>query len=727
MRRRADVRGGSRANKAAASGSAQRIGRCLKEAEACIRRGERTQAGQLLDQLRDAPIPDAETLGVYGRLLQDSGRSAEAVSVLQRVVRLAPNKAGAWCNLGTALQATENERAAYQAYQRAIALDATCWEALFNLGNLIEARGEYARAEMTQRLCLKIKPEYAAGWAALARILARACRYEEAIVCFETSLRIAPSAGAYCNLAQTLLLKKKFPLALAMARQAIALDAGFSPAYEQAGKALIAMDHIVGSKQVYEAALALDPANTDAIEGIAWAAGMLCETEEAVRWYVRAMETKPTCVNAHSSLLFALCANAATTPERLIEAHRGWAQMHVSRVSRRSHWPQPGDGERRLRVGFVSGDFCDHPVRFFITPILRGLDRARFDVVCYSNTRFSDSATQQLRSLAGEWHDIVQTGDDELAALIDDHRIDILVDLSGHTRYNRLPLFARKPAPVQVSYLGYLGTTGLDEIDYWITDWTVHPADTAERTTEKIWRLSRCWVAYEPPADIPEARPREEGNPFTFAVFNSLQKLGEPSARLWARALDAVPGSRLLIKSQGLDHPAEREVMTRRLAQAGISSDRVTLLGRIPSRREFFQLFGKADVALDTTPWSGGTTTAETLWMGVPVITLPGALMPSRMSASMLHSVGLDDLIARDEQEFGRIAAELAGDGERRARLRLELRGRVAASPLGDGPDLAQAMGDAFREMWRLWCRKENKRRADRVEDTSPSLVGETV
>jgi len=714
--------------KARGSGNgAHFVRQCLNEAQARAGRGDLTGAAELLDKLKSAALHDPETLGTYGRLLQDCGRWAEAAPVLQRAVQLAPGRAAHWCNLGIALQTAGNSKAAGEAYGRAILLDASCWEAWFNLGNVIESEGDYAKAEAAQRACLKLKPEYGPGWAALARVLSRRGRYDEAIACFETALQIAPSAEACCNLAQTLLLVNRYPQALAAARRAIDLDANFSPAFNQAGKALIAMDHIVGSKQAYEAALVLDPNNTDAMEGIAWAAWMLSETEEAVRWYVRAVETDARCINAHSSFLFALSASAATTPARLIEAHRGWARMHTGGVQRFAHRVDPRDAERRLRIGFVSGDFCDHPVRFFITPILRGLDRSQFDVVCYSNLRLADAATRQLRALADEWHEITTVGDDDLAELIRDHRIDILFDLSGHSRYNRLPVFARKPAPVQVCYLGYLGTTGLDEMDYWITDWTVHPADTAEQTTERIWRLPRCWVAYEPPSEIPEVRPREPDQPFTFAVFNSLQKLGRPSARLWARALAAVPESRLLIKSHGLDHPAEREMMTRRLSEAGISPDRVTLLGRIPSRREFFDLFGRADVALDTTPWSGGTTTAETLWMGVPVITMPGPLMPSRMSASMLQAVGLDDLIARDEAEFGRIAAGLAGDAARRAQLRLGLRSRMAASPLCDGPGLAGCFGDAFREMWRLWCRTADGASRGTVEQGALSLAGEGI
>ena len=684
--------------------SAQFISQCLKEAQGCLRHGNTRHAAEALDRLNGSAPHDPEALGLYGRLLHECGRSSVAVPVLERTIQLAPHEAAHWCNLGAACQATGNPAAAVEAYHRAIALDPSGWEAYFNLGNLLEIVGDYPRAESCQRLCVQRNPDYAPGWAAMDRLLARQGQYEEAIACFEKSLGIAPTPGAYCNLAQTLANCRRFPLALAAASKAIALDSLYSRGYYQAAKALAAMDRIAGSRKAYEAALVLDPDSTEAMEGLARAAQMLAEPEEAVRWYVRARELQPASISTYSGLLFTLSANAAASPERLLEVHRDWARMYAAKFPRFRHTPQPREADRKLRIGFLSGDFREHSVRFFIAPILRGLDRSQFEVVCYSNCPFADAGTLQIQPLADGWYNVAPCKDDELAERIRSHGIDILFDLSGHTQDNRLLVFARKAAPIQISYLGYLGTTGLEEMDYWITDWIVHPADTLQRTTERIWRLPRCWVAYEPFADAPAVAVRDSGAPITFASFNALQKLGPPSIRLWARVLAALPESQLLIKSHGLDNPEERAIVTRRLADAGVAAERVTLLGRIPSRAEHLELFSKVDIALDTTPWAGGTTTAETLWMGVPLVTLPGPLMPSRMSASMLHAVGLDDLVARDEADFARIAVQLARDPDRRSRLRLELRGRMAASPLCDGPGLAREMGIAFRQMWRIWC-----------------------
>jgi predicted O-linked N-acetylglucosamine transferase (SPINDLY family) len=279
-----------------------------------------------------------------------------------------------------------------------------------------------------------------------------------------------------------------------------------------------------------------------------------------------------------------------------------------------------------------------------------------------------------------------------------------LLDLSGHTSGNRLPVFLRKPAPVQATYLGYSDTTGLPTMDYWITDWVLHPSDTQHLSSERIWRLPRCWIIYEPPANAPDVADRGTGGPITFIASNALQKVGPESIALWAKVLAAVPDSKLILKARNMSGAGEQAIVAERLSAAGVPAERVTLMGQVQTRREYLQLYSHADIALDTAPYSGGTTTAEALWMGVPVVTLRGERMVSRMSASLLSSAGLEELIARDADDYVGIAAGLAKDAPRRAYLRTELRPRLAASPLCDGPGLAEHFGHALRQMWVAWC-----------------------
>jgi len=618
--------------------------------------------------------------------------------------RKAPHAATYWWNLGTEFHRAGQLAAALDAWQRALAMEPEHWEIYCNIANLLESRREFERAEDFYRQALQRTEGSAAVWAGLGRVLAHRRRLAEAIVCLHESLKLNPLAETWSDLAQTLTAAGRPDEALAAARTAIAINPRLATARCQEGKALRDLECPLECLRAFEAAVALAPQSADAMEGLAQAHARLGDAETAVAWFVRAMETEPARSFTHSSLLFTLSAAAAATPEQMLEAHTGWAQMHASRDPVFRHKPVSGAAERKLRIGFMSGDLRDHAVRFFIAPLLRHLSRGQFEAICYSNGANSDGVTEELRALADRWHDASSSGDGELATRIQNDGIDILVDLSGHTRDNRLLVFARKPAPVQVTYLGYLNTTGLRQMDYWITDDVLHPADTRQRTTERIWRLPRCWVCYEPLQSAPPVQERGSEEPLTFASFNTARKIDTASLRLWARVLGAVPGSRLLIKAGGLQLADERLLMLERLAKCGIPAERVTLIGRVASREEHLALFGKADIALDTVSWSGGTTTAETLWMGVPVVTLAGELMPSRMSASMLQAVGLGECAAHSENEFVRIAVELASNAPQRAVLRRDLRSRMAASPLCDSPGLAREMGTAFRQMWRIWC-----------------------
>lgn len=693
-----------RAHRALPHGSHYRLAQRLNEAVACLRKGDGPHAERLLERAVSEYPSNPLALAAWGQFLKDRRRYAEAVPVLRRAALLMPESVAHWCNLGAACQDTEDVAGALQAYRQAIALDPRRWEVYQNLGFLMELQKDYEHSERFYRLCVEIKPDCAMAWTGLARVRMGLRKLEDSVAAYHEALRIQPSAEVYCDLAQALYLRNQFSAAFDAARKSIDLNPRLALAHCFAGKVLVKFEALPEARREYEAALEADPNCVAAMAGIAGIVAQLCQWEDAVAWYVRAMECEPQRPGTHSGLLFTLSAGCLASHQELLEAHQGWAQMHGAGVQAFQHFPEREDPARKLRIGFVSADLFDHPVRFFLAPILRGLDRRQFSVVCYANSYLNDAATCQLRALADEWCECLDLKDDQLAERIRDDRIDILVDLSGHTYGNRLPVFLRKPAPVQATYLGYGDTTGLPTMDYWITDWVLHPADTRHLTSERIWRLPRCWVIYEPPANAPEVADRHNGGPLTFVTCNALQKVSAESLALWARVLAALPDSRLIVKARGMAGTQGIAAVTERLTSAGMPPERVTLVGPVPSRNEHLALYGKVDIALDTTPYSGATTTAEALWMGVPVVTLAGERMVSRMSASMLTSVGLDEFIARDADDFVRIATELARDAPRRDRLRRELRPRLAASPLCDGPDLARHFGAAFRQMWASWC-----------------------
>ncbi len=699
----------TRAHHAAPRAGNNQLAQRLNEALACIRKGDTARAERLLERAANEHPSNPLVLTSFGHFLKDQRRYAEAVILLRRAALLDPENAARWCDLGAACQDTEDVAGALQAYSQAIAIDPRRWEVYQNLGCLLEIQKDHEQAERFYRMCIELKPDSALGWLGLGRVCVERNKLDDSVAAYMEGLRLQPTAGGYCDLAQALYLHNRFAPALDAARHAIALDPNLVLARCHAGKLLLRFEAPLEARKEYEAALAIDPKNVDAMAGMAAIAARLCQREEAVSWYVRAMEQARI---ARASTRVCCLLSPPVARHRIASSSkriRAGLQIHGAGVRAFRHSPEGQDPARKLRIGFVSGDLFDHPIRFFISPILRGLDRQQFSVICYSNSSHVDDATHQLRALTDEWCECVAMKDDELAARIQQDRIDILVDLSGHTFGNRLPVFLRKPAPVQVTYLGYGDTTGLPTIDYWITDWILHPADTRHLASERIWRLPRCWLIYQPPANAPDVAERDNSGPITFVTCNALQKIGPEAIALWARVLEALPDSRLLIKARGMGGPAEKAIVSNTLAAAGVPPERVTLLGQVQSRAEHLALYGQVDIALDSTPYSGGTTTSEALWMGVPVITLPGERMVSRMSASMLHSVGLNELIARDPDDFVRIAKELAQDAPRRTRLRHELRPRLAASPLRDGPGLARHFGDVFRQMWADWCAPKEK------------------
>ncbi|MBX3377298.1 MAG: tetratricopeptide repeat protein [Phycisphaeraceae bacterium] len=364
------------------------------------------------------------------------------------------------------------------------------------------------------------------------------------------------------------------------------------------------------------------------------------------------------------------------------------------------------DPERSLRVGLVSADFRRHSVAFFLEPLLTHLDRSRFPLTMYATVVNEDEVTQRFKALAHAWRPVATVPVQDLAAVIARDSIDILIDLGGHTDASRLAAFHMKPAPVQVSYLGYAATTGLPAIDYRIVDSITDPPGADAHGVERLVRLDPCFLCYRPPEEALETPPARvsDGRGVTFASFNVLQKVNDPLIRLWKRVLDAVPGSRLVLKTQGFNQTPVRESMAARLAGHGIDPGRFELLAWTPSPRAHFEAYNTVDVALDTFPYHGTTTTCDALVMGVPVVTLAGDRHASRVGASLLSAVGLQELVAGSEDEYVGLAVRLANDPARRRSYREHLRPRVLNSALCDARGIARRFESALRGMWREAC-----------------------
>jgi predicted O-linked N-acetylglucosamine transferase (SPINDLY family) len=428
--------------------------------------------------------------------------------------------------------------------------------------------------------------------------------------------------------------------------------------------------------------------------------------QEAVELYRKALAESVQATDLGSNLLFTLNSVPGLDPRQVRDEHAAWGRMHAR--TQYAH-ARPSAGPV-IRLGYVSADFCSHALAPFIEPVLRRHDRSQFRVFCYNNGRNRDAVTERVQASADVWRDIHAWTDEAAAQAIRADRIDILIDVSGHTSGNRLLLFARKPAPVQLSYLGYLNTTGMAAMDYRITDACADPAGLSDQAhTERLLRLPQTLWCYEPPADAPPVcvPPALERGYVTFGSFNHIAKLNQRVLDLWASVLRQAPESRLLV----LAVPDEAAAACIRGALTGIDPGRVSTLGRL-ARADYWRQFAEVDIALDPFPYNGGATSCDTLWMGVPLVTLAGDYGFSRSGASILANTGMHRLIARTAEEYLRLALGLAGDLQGLRRLRLSQRQRMLASPLLDAPAYVQALEAAYRQIWQQWCSQQGQAHA---------------
>jgi predicted O-linked N-acetylglucosamine transferase (SPINDLY family) len=489
---------------------------------------------------------------------------------------------------------------------------------------------------------------------------------------FARATEVTPqSADAWAELAYTFWQVQRYNPSIDAAEQALRLDAKCVLALIAKGNTMLNLGQCAEALTAFRTALAIDP-------------------DHRV---------------ARSNLLLALAYVPDALPSEVLAEHAEWAKRHAPAAPTRlyANYRNP---DRRLRIGYVSADFRNHPVMTFIEPLLTSHDRSQVEVFCYSDPPITDATTQCAATLADHFSDIRGRSDDEVDRLITDDRIDILIDLGGHTAGNRLTLFARKLAPVQATYLGYPNTTAIPAIRYRITDAIADPPGMTEsHFTEQLVRLNRCAWCYQPPPNAPPVSPPPSASSgvITFGCFTRVPKISPVNLDLWAELLKQVPNSRLLIKSINItDEIAVR--LRGQLRMRQVAADRIIIAGPDVDPALHLSRYSQIDVALDTFPYAGTTMTCEALWMGVPVVTLAGTTHVSRVGASLLTAVGHPELIASSATQYVEVAAALADDRSRLQSLRARLRHQVSASSLLNGRDLAAEMERAMRKMWRDYC-----------------------
>ncbi len=540
--------------------------------------------------------------------------------------------------------------------------------------------------------------------------LHRTARLAEAESIYRRILALAPGHPDALNLLGLAALQSERPAdGLAMFDQAIRNAPAVADFHNHRGLALQRLGRTADATASFRKALAIMPLHVGALANLAGAMLANGEIDAAIDCYRRALDLQPGHAEAFSNYLLALNYDPGAGADFVLAEHRRFEA--VLGIEARGDHRRDRDPARRLKVGYVSPDLCEHSCAFFVAPLLAAHDRTCVDVFCYAAVKRPDATTARLRGMADHWRDIAGLDDAAAAALIERDGIDILVDLAGHTAGNRLPLFARKPAPVQVSWLGYPNTTGLRAIDYRLTDESADPPGTDlagadGRNVERLIRLPGGFLCYQPPADAPDPAPPPvvRGAGVTFGSFNNSSKISAPVVELWAGILARAPASRLVLKARQLESQALRQHYAGLFSARGIAADRLVLLPWTATIRAGMAAYDEVDIALDTFPYNGTTTTCEALWMGVPVVTLAGDRHASRVGASLLRAVGLAELVTESPAAYLATAVALADSPDRIRAWRRTLRAQVAASPLCDSRQFAAGVETAFRTMWHRWC-----------------------
>lgn len=671
------------------------------------RAGRLAEAEPIYRQILAVNPFHTDALRLLGLIAYQAGQHETAVDLIGRAIAQNPREAGFHNDLGNALQCLQRFDEAAAAYHQALALEPGFVAVYNNLGNTLKGQGRLDEAVTAYRRALELQPDAAEIHSNLANVLVSQGRTGEAITAFQQALHFQPRfAMAANNLGNALFSSQQIDDAISAYRRAIEADPGMALAHNNLGNALKAKGCVHEALASYREAIRLEPALALAHNNLANVLKDEGEFDEALACFRRALAAAPEAADIRSNFLAALHDHPATRPAQLFEAHCEYDRLHAAplRHTWQAHANSP-DPDRPLRLGFVSSHFAAHPVgRFLIRP-LENLDRAHFEIVCYSGSPRVDAMTERFQSVAALWRPVAGMSDEQLAALIRADRVDILFDLAGHTVGNRLLTFARKPAPVQITWLDYVGTTGLAAMDYILADSRQIPPGAEGFYRERVLRMPDAYICYDPLADAPAVTPLPALAPghVTFGSFNTVAKISPPIIGAWARILQRVPQSRLILRNRGMDGPATVTRLREAFGDHSITADRLDFLGGA-TPLEILAGYGQIDIALDTFPYNGGLTTCEALWMGVPVITCPGEIFASRHGLTHLTAAGLTETIARDLDDYVARAGSLAGDLAHLARLRAALRDRVATSPLCDGKKFAVNLATLLRTAWRDWC-----------------------
>jgi protein O-GlcNAc transferase len=636
--------------------------------------GRLTEAQEVYRQVLAEQPKHVEALHLLGVLAGQCARFDIAIDFIRRAIALQPIFPDAYYHLGLALSNSRQREQAIIAWRKAIDQQPDLGLAHVNLGTALKGLGQLDEAIAAYRRAITYMPDYPEAYYNLGIALHDARRFDEA-------------ASAY--------------------RQAVALRPQYVEALSNLGNALAHMEQYDEAISNFESAISLQSDHTESHFHLARSLKATGQLNAAIAAFRRAVELRPSSHQAHSNIVFSVLYQFGIDREAIAHEHRIWNKQHAEplKTSISTH-PNNRDPNRRLRVGYVSADFFGHASALFLVPLLQHHDRQEVELFCYAQVPRADDITRRMQGYVPKWRSTVDLSDEQVATQVREDQIDILVDLKLHTAQHRLLVFARKPAPVQVTWLGYPGSTGLSTIDYRLSDPYIDPPGMDEGIySEQTIRLPDCYWCYDPfgDRDMPVTTLPSLKNGFvTFTCLNTFCKINDAVLRLWAAILRKSPSSRLILLAP--EGCAGRRTANL-LEKEGIFRERIEFVSR-QQRRQYLETYSRADIALDTFPYNGHTTSLDSFWMGVPVVTLAGQTSVGRAGVSLLMNLNLPELIAETPEQYVQIAADLGSDLRRLEHLRSTLRERMKVSPLMDAPRFARNIEFAYRRVWNTWCKQ---------------------
>jgi protein O-GlcNAc transferase len=674
-----------------------------------LQSGNAKQAEEMLTEILAVEPDNADSLALLGIVYFHLHNYDLAIAYSEKALHYEPDSAYIYFNLGNAYREKKEYAEAISSYRKASELNPELGDAYYNLGAIFQDTNRFQEAIDSYSKALAIDPGDTDAYYNLGIVLKEAAQFEEAQHCFQKALELNPNlVGAYNHLSVIFQSGNQVQKAISCYRKALELNPSDIVAYYGLAAILKDQGHYQDAIDLYRKSLQLIPGNAGVYHNMGNILILQGKLDGAEDCYKRALQLNPDECRPYESLLLLMNYHPKYDTEAIYLKHLEFAKQFEKPLSS-GIIPHTNKREpyRPLRVGYVSPDFRRHAVAWFIEPVLALHDKEMFEVCCYSNSPIKDEVTERIQGHAEQWRNITGMTDEEAAELIRKDEIDILIDLAGHTAGNRMLMFARKPAPVQASWIGYLATTGLSAMDYKIVDnYTDPPGETERFYTERLMRMPKSFLCYQPDRGGPEVGPLPalSSGRVTFGSFNNFAKVTPEVFSVWAKILDNVPDSCLILKGIGFYDKTTCDYAMDMFAERGIAGERIVLQHPDPSP-EHLKAYNKIDIGLDTFPFNGAATTCEAIWMGLPVITLAGTAYHSRAGVSLLSNMGLSELVAGTKEEYISIAVNLARDLQRLESLRGNLREAMRHSPLCDAKRFTADLEKCYRRMWKTWCK----------------------